>query len=454
MTFGLSRRGRTAGANGAEEFGRNSLNVIVGRVLLTASVLGVSLITARWLGPGGRGEYSVAVLVAGIVAIVSDVFGSSSLYYSARADFPRPRILANTITLALLSGATSFLICLALLPLHGRLFGDVPPRYLVIALAAVPAGLVLSDLSGIMRGVGDFFGYNAALVAQWAIPLVLIAIILIGLNGGPGAAVGAVTVGTLIVALGAIARCRRIVGGIDWRPDVAYAKQAASYGIRAQPGAVFAFLGNRIDVLLVNGYLNPAAAGFYSVALATAERAQTISDAAATVLYPRIAAEADAERQARLTPVVVRTVLWMTIVLAAVLFSVAHWLVVLLYSHRFEPAVEPTEILLLSMVAMAVQRVFSADFGGRGRPLLNTYVAAVSLTVNVVLNVVLIPHYGISGAAWASVASYSVAAAVSCGIYLRLSGNSLAMVFLPRREDLVLLRRVAASLVPSRRPVS
>ena len=185
MTLGRSLPGPAAGARDAEEFGRNSLNVIVGRVLLTASVLGTSLITARWLGPRGRGEYSVAILVAAVVAIIFDVFSSSSLYYSARADFPRPRILANTIALAFLSGTTGFLLCLALFPLHGSLFGDVPPRYLLIALAAVPPAIVLSDLSGIMRGVGDFFGYNAALVAQSALPLVLIAIVLIGLNGGP-----------------------------------------------------------------------------------------------------------------------------------------------------------------------------------------------------------------------------------------------------------------------------
>jgi hypothetical protein len=53
-----------------------------------------------------------------------------------------------------------------------------------------------------------------------------------------------------------------LVGGIDWRPDLEYAKGAAGYGIRAQPRFIL-FLGNRLDVLLVNGYLNPAAAGFY-----------------------------------------------------------------------------------------------------------------------------------------------------------------------------------------------
>ena len=59
-------------------------------------------------------------------------------------------------------------------------------------------------------------------------------------------------------------------------------------------------------------------------------------------------------------------------------------------------------------------------------------------------------RYGISGAAWASVASYSVAAVLACGLYVRLSGNSLVSVVVPRREDLVLLRRVAASLVGRR----
>lgn len=432
---------------GAEEFGRNSLNVIVGRIVLAATVFATSLITARWLGPGGRGEYSVALLVASVVAIVFDLFSSSSVYFSARADFPRPRILANTVALALLSGTAAFLICLGLLPVHGSLFGDVPSGYLVIALAAVPAGLVISDVSGIMRSVGDFFGYNAALIAQAAVPLVLLAVVLIGLGGGAGAAVAASTVGTAIVSLGAVARCRRLVGGIEWQPDPTFARRAASYGLRAQPGTLLAFLGYRIDVLLVNGYLNAAAAGFYSVALATAERVQTIGEAAGTVLYPHIAAETVEERRARLTPIVARTVLWMTVVLAVALFTVAHWLVVLLYSNQFEPAIRPTEILVLSMIPSAVQRVLSADLSGRGLPILNTYVAAVSLTANVVLNVLLIPRYGTSGAAWSSVVSYSVAGILTGALYVRVSGNSVAGVLLPHPDDLVLLRRVAGSLV-------
>jgi O-antigen/teichoic acid export membrane protein len=255
------------------------------------------------------------------------------------------------------------------------------------------------------------------------------------------------------VSIASALRCRRLVGGIEWRADTVYARRAGGYGVRAQLGNVLAYLGYRIDVLLVNAYLNAAAAGFYSVAIATAERAQAVGEAAATVLQPRIASEPDAERRARLTPVVARTALWMTIVLAAALFVVARWLVVLLYSHRFEQAVRPMEILLLSMIPAALQRVFAADISGRGRPLLNTYVAAASLSVNVTLNVLLIPRYGMSGAAWASVASYSLAAVVACAIYLGISGNSLASVLVPRSDDAVLLRRVAASLLRRRASV-
>ena len=203
----------------------------------------------------------------------------------------------------------------------------------------------------------------------------------------------------------------------------------------------------------MNGLSNAAAAGFYSISLATAEQTLMVADAAATATLPRVAADREGVDRGAFTPIVARSVLWMTAIVAGFIFVISNWLIVFLYTDSFEPAVKPLQILLLSMLVAAPARVFGADIAGRGRPILNSYVAVVGLTVNVALNFVFIPRYGTTGAAWASVVSYSVAAVLSVTVYLRLSGNTLRSVVVPRVSDLVLLRAMVASLFRRRSAV-
>ena len=78
--------------------------------------------------------------------------------------------------------------------------------------------------------------------------------------------------------------------------------------------------------------------------------------------------------------------------------------------------------------------------------------AGTSVACNIALNLVLIPRYGIDGAAWASTASYSVLFATTLVIYRRVAGVPVRAVLVPIRADgpayLGLARR---ALLPFRR---
>jgi Na+-driven multidrug efflux pump len=62
-------------------------------------------------------------------------------------------------------------------------------------------------------------------------------------------------------------------------------------------------------------------------------------------------------------------------------------------------------------------------------------VAAASVVCNVALNVVLIPRYGIDGAAWASTASYSLLFVATAAVYRRLTHVPLRELLVLSRED-------------------
>jgi len=139
--------------------------------------------------------------------------------------------------------------------------------------------------------------------------------------------------------------------------------------------------------------------------------------------------------------------LWFSAAGGAITYGLSQWIVILLYSTEYLPTVKPLQVLLPGVVALAASRVLSHDIAGRGRPILNSYVSVAGLVVNVVLNLSLIPKYGVEGAAWATTASYTTMWGLTLGFYCSLSRNTLRSVTLLRRSDMEMWGQLAATTV-------
>ena len=148
-----------------------------------------------------------------------------------------------------------------------------------------------------------------------------------------------------------------------------------------------------------------------------------------------MAAETDEERRKEFTPLVARSVLWATALGALMIFFLSRWIVVLLYSTTFLPAVGALQGLLIGIVALGAGRVLCNDIAGRDRPILNVYTGTAAVVANVILNLVLVPRFRIAGAAWASMVSYTVSFLGGLFFYCGLSGNPWSKVVLPQRSD-------------------
>jgi len=174
-----------------------------------------------------------------------------------------------------------------------------------------------------------------------------------------------------------------------------------------------------------------------------AEKLWFLSESASIVLFPTVSAEKDEYQRKTFTPLVSRNILLITALGAVALFLVSEWVIVLLYSEEYLLSVRLFRILLPGIVLLSASRILANDIAGRGRPLLNTYVGAIGVVLQVALNLVWIPRYGASGAAWATTVSYGITLAVRLCMYMRLSGNSWATVIVPQASDWLLYRQLA-----------
>jgi len=408
--------------------------VLLTNLLAAVALLGTTVLTARAFGPGGRGEYSLATLcVTIVVALGSLGLGAAAAYHAARGTWPRGVAFGNATLLGLLLGLLLLAGGACVVLVGGVTFRGVPRTDLAVALLAVPFVLAVANIQSVHQGFRRFKQFNLITLGQAALPFPLIALAIL-FGGGVRSAIVATVVAAVVLFVAVLARARRSTG-LDLRLKLPYVRALASYGLRTHPANVLAFLGYRLDVFLVDAFKGAAAVGLYGAGVVIAEGLWMPSQAVSTALFPTIAAEQDESARTSLTPLVARSTLWLTAVLASVLFLVAGPVVDLLYSSRFTDSATVVRVLAPGIVLFSAARVVGNDIAARGRPLVNSVIAAASVGCNVALNLLLIPRDGIEGAAWASTASYSVLFVGTLAVYGRITGVPLRELVIPSHED-------------------
>lgn len=430
------------------KFVRGTTVTFISGVLNLLLGVGTSVILARVLGPEGRGLYALAVLLPSLIVTFGNLgIGPATVYYVARMEFPRQEILGNNVLFSLGVGSIGILAGLVVvLFFRETVFPGVSPGYLLLALALMPVEVFFSYVRYVLLGAQRIKEFNYVQIAHSVLFLGFIALALLGLRAGVTGAILAGLLTWLIVDALVCRLAKRIAGGIDFKPNTSYMKRAATYGVQAHISNILGFLNYRVDMFLVNGFLGPAAVGLYAVGVGLVEKLWMISHAASTVLFPRVAAESKEEIRKEFTPLVARTVLWMTSLGALALALLSRWIVLLLYSETFLPAVGALQALLVGIVSLSVGRVLANDISGRGFPGLNIYIGIAAIATNIALNLLWIPRYGIVGAAWASTVSYTVSFLSALIFYCRLSGNSWTKAVFPQRGDWVLYCKTGVAL--------
>lgn len=430
----------------AAHFARDTALTLVARVIGFGLALLSSIVIARTLGPHGVGIYTLAILFPLLILTFTNLgIGPATVYYVAQDKYSLKEVFGNNILLSAAIGVAAILVgLLAVVILQSRLFPAVAPSYLVLALLLVPVNLFSQQyINQILLGARRIKEFNAISVLQKLLFLLLLLITTVTLGWGVAGAIGASILSSAALCILLFPWVKKIAGGVRFRPNLAYIRDVLRYGVKAHLGNIVGFLNYRIEVFLLGIFLPVSAVGFYSLAVVLAEKLWFVSESASTVLFPTVSAEKDEEQRKTFTPLVSRNILLITAIGAAALFLVSPWLVVLLYSEQYLPTVQLFRILLPGIVFLSAGRILANDIAGRGKPLLNTYVGATGVVIQVGLNLAWIPIFGPVGAAWATTISYGITLAVRLWMYMRLSGNSLVTVIVPHSSDWLLYRQLA-----------
>lgn len=407
------------------------------RILQLIIGIGTSVIIARALGPYGKGIYSLAILLPGIlITFLNFGINTASIYYIGKKKYPLKEILGVDIISSILISVFSILIGLIIIFYFGdKLFPSIARGYLMLSLSLPPFQFLSMFILDILLGLQKIKKYNFIQLIQSLIFLSFVFVFFASSNLVIKTAIISEFLAVFIICIYLFFVIKKEVGGITLSLNKNLIKDIFSYGIKVYLATIFSFLHYRIGHLLLNIFLNPFAVGLYSVAVGISEKIWLISQSAGTILFPRVSSETDKENLNKFTPIVCRNVLFITTLLTIFLFIIGRPLIIFLYSKQFFGSLAPFQILLIGAITISGWRILANDLYGRGKPLLNTYITGGAVTSNIILNTILIPKLGINGAAWASSISYSIALIVIAIIYCKISRNNIIDTIFIKKSD-------------------
>ena len=168
--------------------------------------------------------------------------------------------------------------------------------------------------------------------------------------------------------------------------------------------AIFARVYSYIDSILLSKLIGDIAVGWYSIPYKITYSFQFIPLALVAVLYPRFS-EYFMFNKARLAYIFERGLKYLLIIVFPITVGIgvlSKDIILSIYTTEYEASILPLQILLAGLVFSFISFPIGAFLNACNRQITQTIIVFVVMVVNIILNVILIPIYGVVGAAVAA----------------------------------------------------
>jgi O-antigen/teichoic acid export membrane protein len=403
---------------GARRIGRNTLEILLFRGVSTPLALGLVVLQARFLEPSGRGAYVLAVLGVTIVSRVLGQLGVAVTNRLGEEGVDTRGLVHRALGLGALFGSAGAVLVLAL----GLYAAEIGTDVAFIAALALLPNIIWHTVSGVLLGLARIRLWNYIQLASPALTAIGMLVLVVALDGGVAAAVGAWTLANVATASLALGATRDLWLPLR-RPPILDPIGRLLMLLALTMGAVHVvnLISYRIELFVLERYEGLDAVGIYSLALQAAEDIWLIPAAVAqAVTAPAVHEEEHAA--ARLVARAAGRGLLITAAAAAGLALIGWFAIPIVFGDEFEDARDALFLLLPGAVAYAPVAVLVVYLSvRRGRPRLSLAVAIAAMVSTLVPALVLIPAYGTNGAAVASSIGYVVGALLAWGFFVRVS---------------------------------
>ncbi|MBC7329548.1 oligosaccharide flippase family protein [bacterium] len=426
----------------APSFSVNVIYHFASRIL--SFVLGIvgSIIVARYLGPRGKGIvntlqtflsfYQVMVLLGLPIALE---------YFIANKKYPIKDIIGSFCSFVLYFFFPLTFAFILLTPyLASSFLKGVPSLLLRVSLLISLLTVYLSPLSYSLLALRRFNYSFLINTLSIFFRLVLLASFLILLKWGVWGALASEWFLIPISTALSFYFLNDVIRPEHFSPHLnrEVLKGMLKYGAVISLGDILWMVNTRFDVFVVNAYLGARHVGLYMTGVNYTELLRLFAASIHIVLFPQVSSVSPQEARS-LTSLLTRLLPFYYLPSALILYFFAPLIIPLLFGSAFRPSISVIPYLLPGIISWMYTGFLAHHILGRGYPQYNLYGSLTGSILTILLDFLLIPRWGIIGASIASSIAYSLAFFVILIFFQKLEKISLKDIFLPRKNDLVVL---------------
>lgn len=408
----------------------------------------ISITTARILGPENRGEFSMLLNTSGFICLLFGFnFGTSLVYILSNNKMPIRRTINSFFLIVIILIAICYL-CLFLFP--SSLYKFIIPNegnsttFLFVLFGIFSVTISGTLYNAILSGKKMFkqlqllflITSSISIIAylllyfyreQLYIDVKFFSFFYLALTLLP-------TVGYYIIYYK------------NAKPEMAVVfltskqlKYILSFSMMAYLCSIFHFLSCRIDFWIVEYYNGSKDLGIYSLGVNLVQMLWILPQAISVILLS-YSGDVDKQKSHNNTNTLSRIAFTAIIFVAVFIFFTIDFFMLHLFGKEYSYSAFIFKILLVGVVPFSITTILSSHFAGSGQIKINLYCSLIGFLLCLILDFILIPKFGTTGAAVASCIAFILSTLFMMMIYVKKTNGKFLDLVLIKHKDLTLIK--------------
>lgn len=391
------------------------------RLIMIALRLARNVLLARLLGPADRGIFALLSTLPDLITAVTSGGLNTAVGYQAAKQKPMGVLLTQILIYGCLLSGILTLLCILLLSWLGTQVSAVEQLgiWIWLLIPVVPLTVLKSGLLTLHNADERVNAFNMLRLIESSTPLFLfIVLVFFWRERVFDAALISWIGGLAIVTVAGWCWLKRFhTLKLKWQPKEQ--GELLKFSAKSHLDVLFQQILLRADYLFIGALLPASALGHYAMASAAAELLLIIPEAVTTPLMKRLLQQDKKIEQ--LTPLALRVTATVMLCACLAMALIGEWLIVTLFGAAYAPAYPALLALLPGLFALCYASILRLDLLGKGRPGTLSFIVGLGAALNIILNFILIPQLGITGAAVASSVAYIAVTVIMLTLYCKIT---------------------------------
>jgi len=419
-------------------------------------VLGIatSAVLARGLGVELRGELAIILLLpTTLMAVFASGFSATITYSVASKAWTDQETIPSIAGIVIYLTGIMLIVGAIILLFHDQLFGGVSIYWLIAAIALIPITVLNNCSLSLLTGKQAFREKMLLKLLSEPIRLLVFAFLILNWPKNLGIGLLATVLAAFLTSIILYRKCLALCGQKNWfeppRFNLSQMRESLAYGGYAQIANLAGFLNYKVDQFIIFWMLGPMPLGIYVIGVALAQKLWLFVGNISNVLFSLTAESKDQRKSGKIAARVAAIIFWFNIAIGIGLGIISIPFINLVYGIVYSQSGVVVLYLLPGIISLGFAKVLSNYIAGIGRPGINAVGAIGAVFVNIAANLILIPKFGIIGAAMATSISYSVYSLFSYICFLHLAKLRWHEPIVPSIHDLSLVYKYSARALSS-----